>query len=82
MDDCHSAADRDVRLAAGLLPLLRRPADLAPIPLFGVPGWDARAQDEAFYRDVRLFRPLRDGASKFVEFVPGMSTAGEGLAWT
>jgi hypothetical protein len=30
------------------------PRELAPLPVFGFPGW--LAQDEAFYRDVRYFR--------------------------
>jgi len=31
------------------------PRDLAPVPVFGYPGW--AAQDEAFYDDTRYFRP-------------------------
>jgi hypothetical protein len=31
------------------------PRELAPLPVFGFPGW--LPQDEAFYRDVRYFRP-------------------------
>lgn len=30
---------------------------LQPLPLLGVPGWDVRAEEEAFYDDVRYFRP-------------------------
>ena len=36
------------------------PRDLAPLPVFGLPGWFA--QDEAFYDDARYFRPLRPNA--------------------
>ena len=31
------------------------PRDLAPLPIFGYPGWSA--QDSAFYDDTRYFRP-------------------------
>ena len=31
------------------------PRDLAPLPVFGFPGWSA--QDVAFYEDTRYFRP-------------------------
>jgi hypothetical protein len=38
--------------------LCNAPADLAPLPLAGVPGWWAGApQDAAFYADVAVFRP-------------------------
>jgi hypothetical protein len=54
-----AAADPDVaalawfdRLAPGA-----SPRDLAPLPVFGFPGW--LPQDEAFYDDARYFRPLR-----------------------
>ena len=43
--------------AATLLPALASPKDLAPLPVFGLPGW--YAQDEKFYADTRYFRPLR-----------------------
>ena len=33
------------------------PRDLAPLPIFGFPGWSA--QSEAFYDDARYFRPFR-----------------------
>lgn len=32
---------------------------MAALPLLGVPGWDARAEHEAFYDDTAYFRPLR-----------------------
>ena len=54
-----AAADPDAaalswfdRLAPGA-----SPRDLAPLPVFGFPGW--LRQDEAFYDDTRYFRPLR-----------------------
>ena len=41
--------------AAARLPALASPKDLAPLPVFGLPGW--YAQDEQFYGDTRYFRP-------------------------
>lgn len=32
---------------------------LAPLPLLGIPGWDARSEDAAFYLDTGYFRPGR-----------------------
>jgi hypothetical protein len=50
----HDAAARAwfERLAPGASPRI-----LAPLPVFGFPGW--LPQDEAFYDDTRYFRPLR-----------------------
>jgi hypothetical protein len=37
--------------------------DLSPLPLMGIPCWWAGgAQDESFYSNRRVFRPLREGA--------------------
>jgi hypothetical protein len=33
------------------------PKDLAPLPIFGFPGWHAQGESEAFYDDTRYFRP-------------------------
>lgn len=54
-----AAADPDAAAAAWLSRLApgATPRDLAPLPVFGFPGW--AAQDEAFYDDARYFRPLR-----------------------
>ena len=41
--------------AARRLPALASPKDLAPLPVFGLPGW--YPQDERFYEDARYFRP-------------------------
>jgi hypothetical protein len=38
---------------------LLRPHALAPLPLLGVPGWDARNENPAFYDDTAYFRPGR-----------------------
>ena len=47
--------------AAAWLPRGKTPRDLAPLPVFGYPGW-AEAQDEKFYEDERYFRTLRGAA--------------------
>ena len=47
--------------AAAWLPKGASPRDLAPLPVFGYPGW-AEAQDERFYEDERYFRQGRGGA--------------------
>jgi len=52
----------DRRLAALLSDgqRIRSPADLAPLPLMGIPGWwPGGAQDAAFYADRAVFRPPR-----------------------
>ena len=41
--------------AARRLPELASPKGLAPLPVFGLPGW--HPQDERFYEDARYFRP-------------------------
>jgi len=54
----HALADA---LMAGRL--FKSPADLAPLPLMGIPGWwPPGDQDEAFYGDKDVFRPLGDRA--------------------
>lgn len=54
-----AAADSDAAVAGWLERLApgASPRDLAPLPVFGFPGW--QPQDEAFYDDARYFRPLR-----------------------
>lgn len=54
-----AGADADAAIHAwlGNLPPGASPRDLAPLPIFGFPGWSA--QDEAFYDNARYFRPLR-----------------------
>ena len=37
------------------------PKDLAPLPVFGYPGWLPESGNAAFYDDPRYFRPLRQG---------------------
>ena len=59
-DDCDAqAAAWLARLGTGATP-----RDLAPLPVFGYPGW-AEQQNAAFYDDERYFRPAggRGGAA-------------------
>ena len=37
---------------------------LAPLPIFGVPGWEAANERESFYDDASVFRPERSGYGK------------------
>jgi len=41
------------------------PAALAPLPVFGYPGWYPGNDREVFYADTRYFRPLRWAAVKY-----------------
>ena len=45
------------RVSAALAPSLFR-----PLPVMGIPGWDAAQDDPVFYQDVSVFRPLRHSA--------------------
>jgi hypothetical protein len=38
---------------------VRRPADLFPLPVLGVPGWWPANADATFYQDIHVFRPQR-----------------------
>jgi hypothetical protein len=38
------------------------PRTLAPLPVFGYPGWFVGSDRESFYADTRFFRPLRRSA--------------------
>ena len=53
----NAQPDAAVQAWLGKLPPGASPRDLAPLPIFGFPGW--LPQDEAFYGDTRYFRPLR-----------------------
>ena len=37
---------------------------LAPLPILGVPGWEAANERESFYDDVSVFRPGRAAIPK------------------
>lgn len=39
----------------------RSPRSMAPLPVLGIPGWDARAETESFYDDAAYFRPRGAG---------------------
>ena len=56
------AGDADAQAAAwlGELPALAAPGLLAPLPVFGFPGWLPQAAQAGFYDDARYFRPLRE----------------------
>ena len=44
--------------------MLDSPASLSPLPLMGIPGWwSAGEQDDEFYADQKVFRPLREGSA-------------------
>ena len=55
-------ADADAAAHAWLaaLPAEATPAVLAPLPLFGYPGWLAGSAHAEFYDDTRYFRPFRE----------------------
>jgi hypothetical protein len=55
------AGTPDERAAAWLGGLSRHatPKDLAPLPVFGFPGWSPGADSAEFYDDTRYFRPSR-----------------------
>jgi hypothetical protein len=45
--------------------LLDSPSCLSPLPLMGIPGWwPGGVQDDEFYSDQDVFRPMRDGGRK------------------
>jgi hypothetical protein len=56
-----SAQEADGHVATWLegLPATATPQDLAPLPIFGYPGWLPDNDREAFYDDERYFRPFR-----------------------
>lgn len=58
-DAAAQRADVDARLADWLLWGLKGTKDLKPLPLLGIPGVVPASESEAYYDDVRQFRPLR-----------------------
>ena len=52
-------ADRQATEWLEQLPATATPQVLAPLPIFGFPGWFPDGEREAFYRDQRYFRPFR-----------------------
>jgi hypothetical protein len=67
--------DPDAEAAAwlGRLPREATPGELAPLPVFGFPGWFSGSDRPKFYEDSRFFRPFRRA-------LPGKMTAGVGQA--
>lgn len=57
-DDADAGADTWL----ATLPAGASPREMAPLPIFGYPGWFP-SQSEAFYEDERHFRPLRRSAA-------------------
>ena len=53
-EDCDTVAARWLKE----VPAGASPRDLAPLPVFGYPGW-AQNQDARYYEDERYFRPIR-----------------------
>jgi hypothetical protein len=53
--DIDSADER----AANALEAIESPRQLAPLPVQGVPGWDAANADAAYYANQAVFRPAR-----------------------
>lgn len=56
------ARDADAQAAAwlGALPAGASPRLLAPLPVFGYPGWLPASAEAGFYDEARYFRPLRE----------------------
>jgi len=52
----HDDADAS---AAQWLAAHGSPQELAPLPVFGYPGWLPESRDAEFYSDARYFRPGR-----------------------
>ena len=50
--------------AAALVDALAAPADLAPLPVLGIPGWWPANEDPAFYDNRTYFRPGRTRATR------------------
>jgi hypothetical protein len=61
----HPGRDADAQAADWLarLPADASPRLLAPLPVFGYPGWLPDSDAAAFYDDTRFFRPLKGAAS-------------------
>ena len=70
-----SSATADAQAAAWLrrLPANATPRALAPLPIFGYPGWDPANECAAYYEDTRYFRRFRERGT--VESRPGVGQA-------
>jgi hypothetical protein len=54
------AADAQATMALGAIDT---PRQLAPLPVQGIPGWDAANADAAYYANQEIFRPTRNASS-------------------
>lgn len=52
-------ADTADALAATALATVTTPRELAPLPVQGIPGWDAENANDAYYANQTIFRPPR-----------------------
>ena len=59
----ESHARIDIRIATMIADRhsLRDPQELRPLPLSGIPGWNAGSANESFFAEAACFRPLRPG---------------------
>jgi hypothetical protein len=51
------------KLATAALPAIESPRQLAPLPIQGIPGWDAANARAAYYANQDIFRPAHSAAS-------------------
>jgi hypothetical protein len=58
---CWPAAEETLAAAIAAGRLLTDPQELRPLPLAGIPGWDAAAGSHDFFETAPCFRPLRAG---------------------
>jgi hypothetical protein len=68
----------DARAAAWLAEISAQatPAVLAPLPVFGFPGWAAEGGRREFYEDTRYFRPFRRDLARKITAGVGQAAAG------
>ena len=43
--------------------IYKKPKDLSPFPLLGLPGWDKNNEEESYYDNLNYFRPGRSNAN-------------------
>jgi hypothetical protein len=75
--------DPDAEAAAwlGRLPPQATPAELAPLPVFGFPGWFPGSDRAEFYEDSRFFRPFRRALPGKMATGVGQAAAANRLEW-
>lgn len=67
MADLTAWLDEQAAGTIQALPADTTPRQMAPLPVFGYPGWLAENDHPAFYADRRWFRPGRAGAAQKLE---------------